>query len=60
MVPELLERQKRFNGLLPRLVEAYSLIPSSESAEVLPLETHALSPLFGHVHDRLFGANSRR
>ena len=54
MVPELLERQKRFDGLLPRLVEAYSLIPSSESAEVLPLETHALSPLFGHVHDRLW------
>ena len=49
MTLEVLERQKRFDGLLPRLVEAYSLIPSSGMAEVLPLETHALSPLFGHV-----------
>ena len=51
---EVLERQKRFDGLLRRLVEAYSLIPSSGMAEVLPLETHALSPLFGQVHDRLW------
>ena len=54
MIPELLERQKRFDTLLPRLVDAYSLIPSSEPADAIPLETHALSPLFGHVHDGLW------
>lgn len=51
MAVELLERQKRFDALLPRLVDAYSLVPSSVPAELVPVETHTLSPLFAQLHD---------
>ncbi len=51
MAVELLERQTRFNTLLPRLVEAYSLVPSSASADLVPTETHTLSPLFAQLQD---------
>lgn len=51
MAVELLERQKRFEALLPRLVDAYSLVPSSGPADLVPTETHTLSPLFAQLHD---------
>ena len=51
MAVELLERQKRFESLLPRLVDAYSLVPSSGPADLVPTETHTLSPLFAQLHD---------
>lgn len=51
MASELLERQKHFNSLIPGLVESYLLVPSSESAESSPIETHTLSPLFGQLRD---------
>ena len=51
MAVELLERQKRFDALLPQLVEAYSLVPSSGLADLVPTETHTLSPLFAQLHD---------
>ena len=54
MAVELLERQKRFDTLLPRLVDAYSLVPSSVPAELVPTETHTLSPLYAQLHDGLW------
>ena len=54
MVPELLERQKRFDTLLPQLVEAYSSDSGSESADLVPTETHALSPLFEQLHEDIW------
>lgn len=51
MAVELLKRQKHFNSLLPRLVEAYSLAASDEPAELAVIETHTLSPLFGQLCD---------
>lgn len=51
MAVELLERQKRFEALLPRLVDAYSLVPSSGPADLVPTETHTLSPLFAQLQD---------
>lgn len=54
MVVELLERRKRFDALLPRLVDAYSLVRSSGPADLVPTETHTLSPLFTQLHDDLW------
>lgn len=51
MPVELLERQKRFDSLLPQLVDAYSLAPSSVTEELVPEDAHALSPLFMELHD---------
>ncbi|MFM9962577.1 MAG: hypothetical protein ACKV2Q_15300 [Planctomycetaceae bacterium] len=51
MAVELLDRQTRFNTLLPQLVEAYSLVPGSGPADLVPVETHTLSPLFAQLQD---------
>ncbi len=55
MVAELLEQQTRFEALLPRIVEVYSLIPDSESqaTEIVQAESHLLSPLFAQLKDEV-------
>ena len=54
MAVEVLERQRRFDRLLPQLVEAFSSDADSELADLMPAEAHALSPLFEQLHDDIW------
>lgn len=49
MMPELLEQQQHFNAAMPRMIEAYSLVPTSDSSSSPTTDESVLSPLLGQL-----------